>query len=84
MHSNINKSHDKQEEIQYSFGCCLVSIRPRIEGRYFQKEYIFDKQGNEGRGVFLHQASTPSTLIHVREVMGETEYVNDGGGSDDD
>ena len=56
-------------------GCYIVAIRPRIEGRFFQKEYIFDKPNKEG-GVLrrLNHEEVP-TLNYVREVMNETEYV---------
>ena len=52
-------------------------IRGRLEGRFFQKEYIFDKSGDEGRGVFCPSLSTPPGLYlnHVCEVMNETEYL---------
>ena len=60
----------------YSFGCYLVGLRPRKEGRFFQKEYVFDKTGEEGRGVFTPTISTPQGLYlnHVCEVMNETEW----------
>ena len=60
----------------YSFGCYLVGLRPRKEGRFFQKEYVFDKTGEEGRGVFPPTISTPQGLYlnHVCEVMNETEW----------
>ena len=68
---------DKRENRYcYVFGCYVVAIRGRLEGRFFQKEYIFDKSGDEGRGVFCPSMSTPPGMYlnHVCEVMNETEY----------
>lgn len=60
----------------YTLGCYLVAIRPRMEGRIYMKEYVFDKTGDEGRGVFCPCFSTPKGLYlnHVCEVMNETEW----------
>ena len=67
----------RESRCGYVFGCYLVAIRGRQEGRFFQKEYVFDKSGEEGRGVFCPSLSTPQGLYlnHVCEVMNETELV---------
>lgn len=77
--SGMERPHSRVEKnvYAYSFGCYLVGLRPRKEGRFFQKEYVFDKTGEEGRGVFIPTISTPRGLYlsHVCEVMNETESV---------
>ena len=61
----------------YLFGCYVVAIRPYKEGRYFKKEYIFDKSDKNGKNVFnpimtsLHDVY----LTHVIELMNETDIT---------
>ncbi len=71
------RGEKRESRYNYVFGCYVVAIRGRLEGRFFQKEYIFDKSGDEGRGVFCPSLSTPPGLYlnHVCEVMNETEYL---------
>lgn len=62
--------------VSYVFGVCLVSIRPRTEGRFFKKEYVFDKQNANGRAVFLTEGGKCAHgvyLTHITEMMNETE-----------
>ena len=77
--SGMERPHSRIEKnvCSYSFGCYLMGLRPRKEGRFFQKEYVFDKTGEEGRGVFIPTISTPQGLYlnQVCEVMNETECV---------
>ena len=62
--------------VSYVFGMCLVSVRPRTEGRFFKKEYVFDKQNANGRAVFLTEGGKCAHgvyLTHITEMMNETE-----------
>lgn len=57
-------------------GVCLIGIRARTEGRFFEKEYVFDKQGGGGQAVFLSEGEYTHGvyLTHVTEMMNETEW----------
>ena len=61
----------------YYFGCYVVAIRPYKEGRFFKKEYIFDKTENNGKNIFNPSISShhDDYLTHVIELMNETEYL---------
>ena len=61
----------------YCFGCYVVAIRPYKEGRFFKKEYIFDKTENNGKNIFNPSISShhDDYLTHVIELMNETEYL---------
>lgn len=60
----------------YLFGCYLVAIRPYKEGRFFKKEYVFDKTGANGKNIFVPSMNhnSNSFLTHVTELMNETEF----------
>ena len=56
-----------------TFVCYLVAIRPCKEGRFHKKEYVFDKTDRNGQTVFSSNKNH-GILIHVTELMNETEY----------
>lgn len=69
-------SRKEPQACLYYFGCYLVAIRPYKEGRFFKKEYVFDKTENNGKlifkpGIFQNNCY----LTHVTELMNETEYA---------
>ena len=63
--------------MSYLLGVCLIAIRARTEGRFFEKEYVFDRQNANGQAVFLTDGECAHGvyLTHVTEMMNETEWA---------
>lgn len=65
-------------QVSYVLGVCLIGIRARTEGRFFEKEYVFDRQNGSGQTVFLTEGECAHGvyLTHVTEMMNETESLH--------
>ena len=63
---------------RYSLGVFVMTVRPRVEGRFFAKEFVFDSSGHNGRVLFSREPPEPgrTSLAHVMESMNETEWAS--------
>ena len=71
---NLQTLREKRKE-KYTLGVFLMTVRPRVEGRFFVKEFVFDSSGHNGRVLFSCDPPEPgkTSLAHVMESMNETE-----------
>lgn len=76
---NLQTLREKRKE-KYTLGVFLMTVRPRVEGRFFVKEFVFDSSGHNGRVLFSCDPPEPgkTSLAHVMESMNETEWVLGG------
>lgn len=71
---NLQHYLEKRRE-KYTLGVFLMTVRPRVEGRFFVKEFVFDSSGYNGLVLFSCDPPEPgkTSLVHVMESMNETE-----------
>lgn len=75
---NLQTLREKRKE-KYTLGVFLMTVRPRVEGRFFVKEFVFDSSGHNGRVLFGCDPPEPgkTSLAHVMESMNETDTAFD-------